>query len=51
MRDILCTQYIMMCQDLVRYYARKNVRPSYIMEVDMKKAYDVIDWEFSKRCW
>lgn len=37
---------IMVCQDLVKHYGRKGVRPSVLMKLDMKKVYDTIGWDF-----
>lgn len=38
---------IMICQDLVRQYGRKNTSPCYIIKIDMKKkAYYSLDWGF-----
>lgn len=37
-----------MCQDLVRHYGTKCVKPICIMKLDMEKAYDTIDWGFLK---
>lgn len=40
---------IMICQDLVKQYGRKNSSPGVIRKMDMKKAYDSIDWNFMRR--
>ncbi|KAL2944091.1 LINE-1 retrotransposable element ORF2 protein [Bienertia sinuspersici] len=37
---------IMVCQDMVRGYGRKNTAPGCIIKLDIKKAYDTINWEF-----
>ncbi|XP_056685736.1 uncharacterized protein [Spinacia oleracea] len=37
---------IMVVQDLVRHYGRKGVKPSYLMNIDLQKAYDTVDWQF-----
>lgn len=31
---------------MVRHYGRKHVKPSCIIKMDLKKAYDSIDWTF-----
>ncbi|XP_010678891.1 uncharacterized protein LOC104894367 [Beta vulgaris subsp. vulgaris] len=37
---------IMVCQDIVHGYGRKNSKPGCIIKMDMRKAYVSIDWKF-----
>ncbi|XP_074283683.1 uncharacterized protein LOC141608219 [Silene latifolia] len=37
---------ILICQDLVRLCNRKSVSPRCLMKVDLKKAYDSVNWGF-----
>ncbi|XP_074305841.1 uncharacterized protein LOC141641063 [Silene latifolia] len=37
---------ILICQDLVRLYKRKSCYHRCIMKIDLKKAYDSIEWQF-----
>ncbi|XP_074305794.1 uncharacterized protein LOC141641015 [Silene latifolia] len=46
-RDIV--DNILICHDLVRLYKRKACSPRCMMKVDLKKAYDSIEWDFIKQ--
>ncbi|XP_057250742.1 uncharacterized protein LOC130591438 [Beta vulgaris subsp. vulgaris] len=37
---------ILICQDIVKNYGKKDVAPGCIIKMDLKKAYDSIDWCF-----
>lgn len=39
---------ILLCQDIIRHYSRKNCSPSCLIKVDLRKAYDTMDWFFIK---
>ncbi|XP_074266809.1 uncharacterized protein LOC141590096 [Silene latifolia] len=37
---------ILICQDVIRCYKRKSVSPRFMLKVDLKKAYDSVNWDF-----
>nr|XP_009628789.1 uncharacterized protein LOC104119081 [Nicotiana tomentosiformis] len=39
-------QNILICEDLVRLYNKKNTTKSFLIKIDLKKAYDSVEWEF-----
>lgn len=39
---------VLLTQELIRLYRRKTVKPSCILKVDLRKAYDTISWQFIK---
>ena len=39
---------VMICQDLVRHYGKAQTSPGCMLRLDMRKAYDTIDWRFLK---
>ncbi|XP_031121028.1 uncharacterized protein LOC116024277 [Ipomoea triloba] len=39
---------IFLAQELIRGYSRKRISPRCMIKVDLKKAYDTIDWDFIK---
>lgn len=41
-------QNVLICQDLVRLYNRKNTGFSCLIKIDLRKAYDSVEWEFVK---
>ncbi|XP_074314433.1 uncharacterized protein LOC141649648 [Silene latifolia] len=45
-RDIV--DNVLICQDLVRLYNRKSCSPRALMKIDLRKAYDTIEWTFIK---
>ena len=40
---------ILICQDLVRGYSRATSSPRCLMKVDLRKAYDSVEWIFVER--
>uniref|UniRef100_A0A803Q8H2 Reverse transcriptase domain-containing protein n=1 Tax=Cannabis sativa TaxID=3483 RepID=A0A803Q8H2_CANSA len=45
-KDRSLAQNIMIFQDLLKGYSRKNVSARCIMKIDLSKAYDTVDWNF-----
>ncbi|XP_060217048.1 uncharacterized protein LOC132644468 [Lycium barbarum] len=41
-------QNVLICQDLVRLYNRKNSPSSCLIKINLKKAYDTVEWAFVK---
>ncbi|XP_019225393.1 PREDICTED: uncharacterized protein LOC109206976 [Nicotiana attenuata] len=39
-------QNVLICQDLVRLYKRKNTTQSCLIKIDLRKTYDSIEWSF-----
>ena len=37
---------VLLCQELVRGYNRQHISPRCIIKIDLKKAYDLVYWEF-----
>ena len=37
---------ILLCQDIVKHYGRKNCSPRCLLKIDLRKAYDTLDWDF-----
>lgn len=44
-------QSILVYQDLVRLYNRKNTNKSCLLKVDLKKAYNSVEWNFIEECY
>ncbi|KAH0642431.1 hypothetical protein KY290_034024 [Solanum tuberosum] len=39
-------QNILICQDLMRLYNRKNATKSCLLKIDLRNAYDSVEWDF-----
>ncbi|XP_057537978.1 uncharacterized protein LOC130815505 [Amaranthus tricolor] len=37
---------ILLCQDIVKHYEWKNCPASCLLKLDLRKAYDMMDWDF-----
>ena len=44
-------QNVLICQDLVRLYNRKNTTRSCLIKIDLRKAYDSVEWGFVEECY
>ena len=42
----LISHNILLCHDFVKHYSKKNCYPSCIIKVDLRKAYDTMEWDF-----
>ncbi|XP_074315611.1 uncharacterized protein LOC141651816 [Silene latifolia] len=45
-QDTEIVDNILICHDLVRLYNRKSCSPRVLMKIDLRKAYDSIEWDF-----
>lgn len=39
---------ILLCQDIVKHYGKKYCMPSRLLKMDLRKAYDTLNWDFLK---
>ncbi|WMV18664.1 hypothetical protein MTR67_012049 [Solanum verrucosum] len=37
---------VLLCHELLRHYNRKNASPRCLMKINLRKAYDMVSWEF-----
>ena len=37
---------ILLCQDIMKHYGRKNCMPSCLLKLDLRKVYETLDWGF-----
>ncbi|XP_062109574.1 uncharacterized protein LOC133821078 [Humulus lupulus] len=45
-KNRLLAHNILILQDIIKRYKRKNVSPRCVMKIDLSKAYDMLDWNF-----
>lgn len=39
---------VLLCQDIVKHYSMKYCLPNALLKIDLRKAYDTMDWPFIK---
>ena len=39
---------ILLCQDIVKKYGGKHCPPNSLLTIDLRKAYDTLEWDFIK---
>ncbi|XP_062113231.1 uncharacterized protein LOC133824364 [Humulus lupulus] len=45
-KNRLLAHNILILQDIIKGYKRKNISPRCVMNIDLSKAYDMLDWHF-----
>ncbi|XP_062118749.1 uncharacterized protein LOC133832420 [Humulus lupulus] len=45
-KNRLLAHNILILQDFIKGYTRKNISPRCLMKIDLSKAYDMLDWHF-----
>lgn len=45
-RDQSIGEHIHLAQELLQKYARKRISPRCMIKVDLRKAFDMVDWDF-----
>ncbi|XP_062085698.1 uncharacterized protein LOC133791797 [Humulus lupulus] len=45
-KNRLLAHNILILQDIIKGYKRKNISPRCVMKIDLSKAYDMLDWNF-----
>ncbi|XP_062086109.1 uncharacterized protein LOC133792209 [Humulus lupulus] len=45
-KNRLLAHNILILQDIIKGYKRKNISPRCVMKIDLSKAYDMLDWHF-----
>ena len=46
MQERFSAHNVMICHGIVKFYGRKNTKPCCLIKLDIKKAYDSVEWSF-----